>query len=596
VAIDLYELALRFKSEGFPALKKQLDTMDKQGQTLATRFSGLQKALTGVASAAVVVAAGKFLANAIQEATEAERVLSELRQTVNNAGGDFEKLAPTLDVAANKMAKLSRFSDDAARGALTRMVQISGDTKGALDNLGLAADIAAARHIKLEEAAEIVAKTMTGNTRALKEFGISTKDSSKALEELRGKFRGMAEGDAATLQGRMEQLRNAWGEVLEAAGKAVTGTNSLPDALGRITEGVIDLSEWIDRNASKWQGWAAKVSEYLDGVERRGNKLRNVLIGIDRFFGNGNMQAVDGPGSRGGGGGGGRDAPIPGFVSPTWGTGGGFGGIRGWDQGHSTPPPGGTGTGKGPKIPDFSMGGTGQAQLESIGSGLFAGNPFDTMGRGGGQFGMTPEQLAEIFKKQNEALEEESKRQADKIKEHGDRIAAAAATVAGTIQSGLASTLGDAIYNGFAAAFSGEGLGSIFEGLLKTVLAGVGQMFTQLGMVYLEYGVLMQSLSTLLPNPFTAGPAGIAIGAALIAMGAALGAVASGGGGRGTATAGAFRERGGTTDIVRLKFVDRPGMNDRMEPLQPVVYNAYGPNDPKTQRWIKETFTKGARR
>jgi hypothetical protein len=121
-------------------------------------------------------------------------------------------------------------------------------------------------------------------------------------------------------------------------------------------------------------------------------------------------------------------------------------------------------------------------------------------------------------------------------------------------------------------------------------------MFTQLGMVYLEYGVLMQSLSTLLPNPFTAGPAGIAIGAALIAMGAALGAVASGGGGRGTATAGAFRERGGTTDIVRLKFVDRPGMNDRMEPLQPVVYNAYGPNDPKTQRWIKETFTKGARR
>jgi hypothetical protein len=595
VAIDLYELALRFKSEGFPALKKQLDTMDKQGQTLATRFSGLQKALTGVASAAVVVAAGKFLTNAIQEATEAERVLSELRQTFNNAGGDFEKLSPTLDVAANKMAKLTRFSDDAARGALTRMVQISGDTKGALDNLGLAADIAAARHIKLDEAAEIVAKTMAGNTRALKEFGITTKNSAEALEQLRGKFKGMAEGDAATLQGRLEQVRNAWGEILEAAGKALTGKDSLPDALTVVRDRLMEIAAHIETHGPKWVEWGTnavrevrKVEDWLNKAAAAANRYGAAIYNSA----GGNLQ-LSGMG-RGGGGGGGRDGGPGGVANVQT---GGWGGWLPRGSGHSTPPArGGSSTGKGPKIPDFSMGGTGQAQLDSIGAGLFADNPFDTMGRGGGQFGMTPEQLAEIFKKQNEALEEESKRQADKIKEHGDRIAAAAATVAGTIQSGLASTLGDAIYNGFAAAFSGEGLGSIFEGLLKTVLAGVGQMFTQLGMVYLEYGVLMQSLSTLLPNPFTAGPAGIAIGAALIAMGAALGAVASGGGGRGTATAGAFRERGGTTDIVRLKFVDRPGMNDRMEPLQPVVFNAYGPNDPKTQRWIKETFTKGNRR
>jgi hypothetical protein len=75
-----------------------------------------------------------------------------------------------------------------------------------------------------------------------------------------------------------------------------------------------------------------------------------------------------------------------------------------------------------------------------------------------------------------------------------------------------------------------------------------------------------------------------------------LGAVASGGGGRGTATAGAFRERGGTTDIERLKFVDRPGMAQNLTAQQPLVFNVIGPNDPAAQRAIGEIIKKGGRR
>ncbi len=184
-------------------------------------------------------------------------------------------------------------------------------------------------------------------------------------------------------------------------------------------------------------------------------------------------------------------------------------------------------------------------------------------------------------------------------KEMQRRFEEAGQRIADTIQGGFAQTLGDAIYNAFSAAFSGEGIGGFIKAFGKTILAGVGQMFTQLGMIYLEYGVLMQSLSALLPNPFTAGPAGIAIGAALIAMGAALGAVAQGGGGRGTATGGAFRERASATqDITRIKFVDsRTGNPVNGLQTRPAVNNYFfGPNDPTVQRQFTELMEKANRR
>jgi hypothetical protein len=98
--------------------------------------------------------------------------------------------------------------------------------------------------------------------------------------------------------------------------------------------------------------------------------------------------------------------------------------------------------------------------------------------------------------------------------------------MADQIRSSISHTLGSAIYDGFAAAFSGKGLGGIFKAFGKTILGGLGQIISDQGMIYLEYSGIMQAFTPLLGNPFTAGFAGAAIGAALIALGAALGAAA----------------------------------------------------------------------
>lgn len=593
----LYDLGLRIRSEGFAEAMRGLRQLGDTGKQTAANLQGLTAAFVkgglierGISNVARTVV--EQLGQAITEAGDAERVMNELGSAVDNVGGNFHLLAPTLNDAAEKMAKFSRFSDDTARVALTRMIMITGDTKGALDNLGLAADVAAGSHRNLEDAAELVGKAMAGNTKGLKEFGINTKDSAVALDELRSKFRGFAEKDGASLQGRLEQIKNAWGEVLEAFGKAVTGSTSVPEALNKIVIKLTELAGWIDGHAGAWQAWATNAIKWVSEVEARMAKVERIAHAIYRFTHPGQVEQTAFNDVASGASNSSQPGPL-------------FQDVTSGNAGHSTPGArtgGGGGKGSGVKIPNIDLSSTNEATLGRLAEKLgkapeisISGVNMDAKPVPG--IGMSVDQLKELYKNYWKGVEERSDEVLKQEQKQAEKAAAAMAQVSDIITQGMAQTLGDAIYNAFTAAFNGEGLGGIFKAFGKTVLAGLGQVFTQLGMVYLEYGGIMQALSALLPNPFTAGPAGLAIGAALIAMGSALGAVAKGGAGRGTAAAGAFRERGGSTgEIIRLKFVDRPGYGQSMVPASPVVINAYGPNDPKTQRWMLETFNKATRR
>lgn len=572
--IDLYQLALKIKSEGFAEAIRGLRQVDAQGKKTELSIKGLtsafvkggllERGITSFAKTAV-----QQLGHAINEAVDAERVMSELGTAVNNAGGDFGVLAPTLNDAAERMAKFSRFSDDTARGALTRMITVSGDTKGALENLGLAADIAAGSHKSLEDAAEVVGKVMTGNTRGLKEYGIETKDAGQALDQLRSKFRGFAEKDGASLQGRLEQIKNAWNDVLLAIGKVITGGDNAADVLGRIRDKLVELSTWIDSNADSWRGWASGAIKWVDEVQKRMEKLERIAHAIYRFTHPGQEPKTIG-----------RDVSSGSSTSSQRGP--DFQDVTSGNVGHSTPRGTATGGGgtrggadRGVPIPDFDLSRVVETstmeRIAQIGQTPEVIDMSDFAG-------MTTKELKEFFKTVNGEIEE------------------GAAELDNSIATMFAQTLGDGIYNAFAAAFNGEGLGGIFAAFGKTVLAGIGEIFTMMGQQYLTYGIIMSGLVPSLTNPFTAGPAAIAIGAALIALGSALGAVAKGGGGSSGHSAGGFRDRSNTQEIVRLKFVDRPGYANNLSPMQPLQFNIIGPKDPKAQRAIEQIVSNQQRR
>ena len=176
--------------------------------------------------------------------------------------------------------------------------------------------------------------------------------------------------------------------------------------------------------------------------------------------------------------------------------------------------------------------------------------------------------------------------------------------MAGTIEFGLEETIGDAIFNGLEAAFETGNLKSFFEHFGKTLLAGFGDILVQLGKILIQYGLTMEALRPFLTNIFTAGPAAIAAGMALIALGSAFTAITSSGGGgvgRGSATAGAFREpRYGFSqqheDITRQTIDMGPAPNVQPQPTL-VFHNVWiGPDDPRVQREMGELVRNAVRR
>lgn len=129
--------------------------------------------------------------------------------------------------------------------------------------------------------------------------------------------------------------------------------------------------------------------------------------------------------------------------------------------------------------------------------------------------------------------------------------------LAARVQTHLGNTLADSLAAGITAGFAGGGIKGAFAAAGKSLLAGIGGIFIDLGKTYLEYSGIMEALTPLLGNPFTAGAAGAAIGTALIALGAALEGVGqrSGGGAGAAASANVFAANsaaagGGTTVII----------------------------------------------
>ena len=164
--------------------------------------------------------------------------------------------------------------------------------------------------------------------------------------------------------------------------------------------------------------------------------------------------------------------------------------------------------------------------------------------------------------------------------------------MADQIRGSISHTLGSAIYDGFASAFSGKGLGGIFKSFGKTLLAGLGSIISEQGQVYLEYSGIMQAFTPLLGNPFTAGFAGAAIGAALIALGAALGAAAQGGG-RSHASATVPRP----AEITNIKLTATSVADQaRYNPQGAVQMTVIGPGDPVAFRQIQQGLDNNARR
>lgn len=164
-----------------------------------------------------------FTRESIRAAAEARTVWRQLDVTLNNAGVNAAEVRGEVEKLADEFLRAGIMGDEEMAQVLDRLVQISGDYGRSLNNIGVVADLAAAKHIGLEEAATLVGRAMNGNVTQLQRMGIEIKAGDDAIAALNERFHGSAEAIDSSI--RMQKaLTEEWGNFQEAIGDALAAT------------------------------------------------------------------------------------------------------------------------------------------------------------------------------------------------------------------------------------------------------------------------------------------------------------------------------------------------------------------------------------
>ena len=126
-----------------------LQNMSKQTQGFV---NGVKGVFNGLMAGLAALGLAKFFKDSIAQAAEAEQGWSRLQTAVENLGGNFARLRPEIDETVKSQQRLTVYTDDELRAALTQMIAITGDYRGSLGNLSTAVGVAAQQQIGLEAA------------------------------------------------------------------------------------------------------------------------------------------------------------------------------------------------------------------------------------------------------------------------------------------------------------------------------------------------------------------------------------------------------------------------------------------------------------
>ena len=193
---------------------------------------------------AVGVAAGTGL---VMIGAKDKQAQDQLAQAITNTGGSITDYQDKIDAAIKTQEGFGHTATD-TEAALQKMVQATGSTSKALSEMSLVANLAAAKHISLADAAGQVDRIMSGKgARTLAEFGITmgkgkdkTVEAQKALDELSAKLNGQAAAASDNFNGKLRAIQatvtDSVAQFGQKFGPAITGAAAAMGVLGTVLD------------------------------------------------------------------------------------------------------------------------------------------------------------------------------------------------------------------------------------------------------------------------------------------------------------------------------------------------------------------------
>jgi hypothetical protein len=177
-----------------------------------------------------------FAKQSVMAFAETERAAVSLKNVISNMGGP-EAQGTGMVAMADSLERMSGFNDVDIMGALQELTVQTGSGAKASEALAVAMDVAAARGISLKEAGNQVFMVMSGLSRSMRQFGMTTRDGATDMDYLRelgGKMAGSLSTNLETLDGKFRMTTNA--------------VDNLKEAIGNRLKGVVaDAADWLPR-------------------------------------------------------------------------------------------------------------------------------------------------------------------------------------------------------------------------------------------------------------------------------------------------------------------------------------------------------------
>jgi len=199
---------------------KQLETTGEKAQ-----FALKKAALPAAAAVAGLAAA---MGDAVKAAMDDEKSQQMLARQLKATTGATDDQIKSVEKYITAQGRNLGITDDQLRPALAGLVRVTKDVDEAQRAASLAADIAAAKNISLEQASKALERAYGGNTAALAKLDPSVRDMIKggaSLEEvfatLQGTFGGAAKEASNTAAGGFAKLKLSLDETKESIGAAL---------------------------------------------------------------------------------------------------------------------------------------------------------------------------------------------------------------------------------------------------------------------------------------------------------------------------------------------------------------------------------------
>lgn len=219
------------------------ETIKQNGALSAQGFAAMG---TGVAGAGLAL---MTLGSSEKQAT------AQLSAAITASGQDISDYKVQIDDAVKSDEKFGISAGNTER-ALQSLTTITGDAGQATDLIGLAANLAAARHISLSAAATQVGKAAEGNTRLFKMYGITigtnadgTKDLDGAMDELSKRLDGQAAASVSGFTGHLKVLGTEVEDQVSSFGQkygpAITAAGSAMVLLTAGASGAVKLVDML---------------------------------------------------------------------------------------------------------------------------------------------------------------------------------------------------------------------------------------------------------------------------------------------------------------------------------------------------------------